>query len=465
MRQPTISGLDDEPQPVLSQAVEAAHLPEGYWPANWWELYGDPQLTEFIETAIAESPDLKRAYGVVLQAWAARGTERTNLFPNTSLGTRIHRVEYSLNGPFGAALNPMSIPGATGSGSGTFFPHIYWDYDLTANLQWTLDIWGRYRQLVAQAEGQVVAAEAEMEYARVTLGVNVAKAYFQLQTAMRRLNVNERLLQAQRQLLYVIQQRLERGLDTGLTLDLQVQSLTAQETTLLDIQLEVEQARHRLAMLMGGHWEVEVKPTNINYHLPIPDDLPAEWLGHRLDLVAARANVISAAHGIKAAKLEYLPNINLNSVWGLETITLHKWIQGHSFHADYGPAITLPLFTFGRIKWDIRGQEANYEVAVQTYNSTLIQAVQQVLDALSRIRLTADALASSSRQLKAYSDTYQLTQQRVTHGLDTDVSLLQAATAWLTQENQYLIVLDQQLQAQVDLVNAIGGGSAPYPVQ
>jgi NodT family efflux transporter outer membrane factor (OMF) lipoprotein len=461
IRQPEITGLYGEPESAIETAVDCSGLSQAPWPSNWWELYEDPQLNCLIEWAIQTHPNILRAQGAMLQALAAKGTARADLFPEIDLGSTVYRWEYSLNGPFGSAINP-TVPTAAGAAAFSGFPHLFTDYDLFTTTTWTLDIWGKYRHLVAAADGEVMARQAELGYAQVTLAISVALAYFQTQAILRRLEVANQLLCAQQMLTNLVSARVEHGLDTQLQVDAQVQQLAAIQEQQTQIQLALETTLHGLESLIGC-WDLQVDLVQLDPdRLPLPESLPLDWLGHRLDLMAHRARVEAAAHTIKAARADYYPNVDLLGVFGLDSITLNKWLSSDSYHMQWGAAVNLPVFDFGRRRSRVEGREADYIVAVQDYNGTLLQAVQQVLDSISKVRRTGEVLVEAASQRQAARNLYELTEQRVNRGLDTQLQLVEATSSYLQVEDHYLVAQLQRLEAQMALVQAVGGGAGGY---
>jgi NodT family efflux transporter outer membrane factor (OMF) lipoprotein len=168
---------------------------------------------------------------------------------------------------------------------------------------------------------------------------------------------------------------------------------------------------HQLAALAGwgpGAGDSITRPMlKLDGAVRLPGSLPAELLGHRPDIVAQRWRVESAAAEIKVAKAQFYPNINLAAFAGVSGLDITRLLNGNSLTAGLGPAVSLPVFNGGILRGNLRVQAASYDIAVESYNATVIGALQEAADRVvsfrslqKQLERTDDALESA---LRAYA--------------------------------------------------------------
>ncbi|MCY1365655.1 Outer membrane protein OprJ [compost metagenome] len=193
--------------------------------------------------------------------------------------------------------------------------------------------------------------------------------------------------------------------------------------------------------------------------------MPLELLGRRPDLVASRWRVAAQARGIEVAKAGFYPNINLlggigsNATQGgvLDFLRYDKLTYG------LGPALSLPVFDGGLRRGELGAASAEYDLAVEHYNQTLVEALREVADALVRIKsldqqqhLAAEAVAVAQKTC----DLALLAQQRGLTGFD---AVLETQPGLFHSQLKEQQVRAAQLAAQADLLLALGGGVLPEP--
>jgi NodT family efflux transporter outer membrane factor (OMF) lipoprotein len=190
----------------------------------------------------------------------------------------------------------------------------------------------------------------------------------------------------------------------------------------------------------------------------LPANLQADLIGRRPDIVAARLRAEAASQRIKVAKADFYPNINLSAVIGLQSFGLDMLNRSGSTYGSVGPAISLPIFSGGRLEGAYRGARADYDGAVAAYDATLTRALNDVADVAVSQRALAERLAQSRLALAASEDAYRLAAARYRAGLSTYLDVLSAEDD-LTANRRAVADLETRAFAlDVALVRALGGG-------
>lgn len=440
----SFSGIAPKAQVTQPEALGASGtLP--YPASDWWTAYNDPKLSELINAAVADSPSMRTAQARLDRAQAQIQVSNAARLPQVGLDASSSRQRFSEN-----FIYPPPFGGSW-----------YWMNDARINASWELDLFGKNRAALDSAIGSARAAEVDRESARVLLAARVASAYFNLARNLEQRKVAEATLREREQLEKLVSQRVAAGLDTNVELR-QAQGnppQTRQEIAALDEQIAI--SRHAIAALAGKGPDAynDLAPTITERPpLQLPVSLPADLISRRADIVAARWRVDATSHDITAAKAEFYPDINLTAFIGFQSLGFTDWINAASRVIGVGPALHLPIFEAGRLRGNLRSKDADYDLAVEDYNTKLIDALRDVADQLTSTHSVEVQWSEQQKALAAAESAYDLAQQRYRSGLSTYLSVL---TAELNVEQQRRSTVDlkaRRYAQDVELARALGGG-------
>lgn len=448
--------LASAPLPAAPAQADAALLAgEGAaFPADaWWQTWRDPALDALIAEALQGSPDMAVAAARVRAADAVAAQSGGALQPRAQIDASLGGTKQSEN----MGIPPLFVPkGVLDTGK------------LALSLGLDLDLWGKNRARLAAARGEALAARADAAQARLLLASGVALAWGDLARIEASRKVAAETLAADRQIETLTAQRQSRGLDNQADLALTTARRAGAERALAALDEAGAMVRNRIAALLGtgpGRAEQLPQPApDLGQSVGVPDALAASLVARRPDLAAARLRTEAAAQRVKAARAAFFPDINLAGVVGLQALGIDKLIEGSSSFANFGPALSLPLFTGGQLQGQHQGALAGYDEAVARYNQTLVSAFHEVADALTQKRASAMQLAQARTAMAAADQAARLTRLRYDQGL---ANLLQVLAAEDSARASRQAVAEQALrafQSDVLLVKALGGGyAAPAP--
>lgn len=422
-------------------------------PTDWWKSFGDVQLDTLMQQALATSPSLKLAEARVARATAFTETARAAQGPQLNGSLDANRQLYSQNGPYpvGQAGHILSVETARLSGS------------------WEIDFFGKNRAALESAVGAANAAQAdaEAEAARLLLAANVARNYFQLARLQAQLQVAERTLAQRTETLQLVQGRLSAGLDTQLELRQSEGGLPEARQQIESLQEQLALTRNALGALIGDpKVAMGVFPPALTaiQSVAVPAALPADLLGRRPDVAAARWRVEAATKDVAVARTQFYPNVSLNAFVGLSSLGLDNFIEAGSKEWGLGPAIRLPIFDSGRLRANLRGKSADLDAAIESYNSALIDAVHDAADQLASTASIDRQLSEQAKAQEAAEGAYAIARQRYEAGLGNYLNVLTAESNVLAQRRQAVDLAARRLDNQVALMRALGGGYQAAPV-
>ena len=192
--------------------------------------------------------------------------------------------------------------------------------------------------------------------------------------------------------------------------------------------------------------------------MALPSALPADLLGRRPDVVAQRWRVESARRDIEAAKGQFYPNVNLAALVGVQSITFSKLLATGSEIPSFGPALRLPLFDGGRLRGNLAAKDADYDLALEQYNQTLIDALREVVDQLASLRSVDAQRVQLDGALATAGEAYELALARYRAGIGSYLQVLAAEAPLIEQQSLQANLRAHELELSINLMRALGGG-------
>jgi len=430
------------------QSLAGVQVDAAAWPQqDWWKAVGDAQLDQLVDEALADNPDMSLVDARVREALAAAGAAEAARKPTLNGGASAA----------GARVPPLLPPLASGH-----FGVIRFGY---LSFKWDIDLWGGKRATWQAAVGNARAAEVDVRAARLKLSADVVQAYFGLAGAYVQRDLANEELQRAEDFLKLTNKRVANGIDSKFSLA-RIEGEAASDRAHLEAaDNEVHTSALVLAALLGKGPDRALSITRPALPaipaLALPSDLPAELLGRRPDVVAARWRVEAAGHDIKAAKAKFLPNISISSLAGLiAPSTLDLFSLTNRFYTIQ-PALSLPIFEGGALRANLAGKDAARDVAVAQYNQTLVHAINQVATQVDDVRSLDAQVTDAETARSSAADAYKLAMQRYRAGVGNYLEALSVRQELIAVEQQLASVQTQRSNAWAALNEALGGGFTP----
>ncbi|MDY7578391.1 efflux transporter outer membrane subunit [Herbaspirillum sp. RTI4] len=433
---------------------------EAGWPTRaWWEKYADPQLNRLIAAAIADNPGMAVAAARVRQAQSMATATHAGEMPQASLEASMGRKNWSGNPYYGG---------------GAYASTDTWNNTAQLNLSYDPDLWGQRRDATARAEDELRAVAADGRSAQLDLEANVLRAYVTLSLEYGLLDSTSAMLEHEQQIVSLAQRRLQGGLGTQMEISQAQVPLPETRRQMEALQENIALARNQLAALIGqgpGAGDSITRPTlQLDVAFGLPSVLPAELIGRRPDISAARWRIEAATQNIGIAKAAFYPNINLLAGIGPMAAGggMLSFLTASNVSTTFGPAISLPIFDGGRLRGQLGVAAAGYDIDVEHYKQLLTGALKSIADQVVTLR----SLQLQKQDAELSVSTARSNLDNATHayqrGLTGYLNVLTAQTQLLRQQQ-----ITQQLQARrftayATLATALGGGfelaqSEPIP--
>jgi NodT family efflux transporter outer membrane factor (OMF) lipoprotein len=424
-------------------AVEAAATA---WPqTDWWKSWGDARLDQLVEQAIGTQPNLQTVQARLKQAQAAVDVAGANRLPQVNGQASATYQRLTENG-----LYPPPFAGSK-----------LWADDAQIGASWELDLFGRQRAALDSAIGQLRAAEAESQAARLLLSGNVVAGYVTLARLVETRGLLQDGLRQREQVLSIVRQRTGAGLDTNVDLRQAEGSVAQIQVELEGIDESIGRSRHAIAELAGLGPDAlnDLAPKLAEVKgAPLPQGLPADLIGRRADLVAQRWRVESAMKDVKVARTQFYPNLNLTAFVGLSSFGFDRFLKAGSETYGAGPALHLPIFEGGRLRANLAAKSADVDIAVDAYNTALLRALREVADEVTSLQSLERQQRAQADALKSAESAFDLALQRYRSGLGNFLVVLTADANVIGQRRATAELKARQLSAEASLTRALGGG-------
>ena len=396
---PTVSGYlmkGDAPAP------SSPRLLEGQAPAGrWWSAFGSPELDAAVEQALADSPTLQEADATLAQVRAQAGVVRGNAGPQVDANAGIQRERVNI-AAFGLTLPGLSNPTT-------------WLYSFGTSVGYDLDLAGGNRRAIEFAKAQALAQGWRTDAAYMTLTSNVVLEAVAIASLRAQIAALEQAVQDDRDTVEITRKAIDAG---GAAPSTQVSATTqlAEDSALLPpLRQQLDEARHRLALLVGkapAEWRApDFDLAKLTAPAEIPVSLPSQLVHDRPDIRAAEADVHAAVAeiGVQTAKL--YPDVRLAADYQQGALSPGQILSYNFSGWGLGPQLTLPIFHSGALKAGKRAAQAAAQASLARYKGVVLQAFVQVADALQA--LTHDEEALKAETLALESATANLRDQRL----------------------------------------------------
>ncbi|MFZ6045100.1 efflux transporter outer membrane subunit [Pseudomonas sp. CR3202] len=411
---------------------------------HWWQVFEDPVLDALIAEADAYNPGLEIAGLRVMEARAQLGIALSGRYPQFQQ----------------ASADSLYLDRQQSGGRNPQDSH-FWQYSAGFDVAWELDFWGRFSRAIESADAAYFAAQANYEDALVLLRAQVADTYFVLRTFEARLRIARENADRQKRS-FEITERLFRSGDSS-ELDFQQAKTQYLGTlaTIPDLEQQVVRTRNALAVLIGRPPGPLSELREREGLIPLPDravlqDVPANLLLRRPDVRSAELAVAAQSALIGVSEADLYPSVTLlgSIVWSASTL------DGASNTRDLaaGPSLAWNVFDYGRIKNDVRVQDARLQQLIEAYRDRVRQAAREADDAATGLALALESERIRRESALAALRSLDLANAQYREGFADFQRVLDAQRELFQQQDNYLLSRSDAVSNLIALYKALGGG-------
>jgi outer membrane protein, multidrug efflux system len=416
--------------------------------AAWWKNFNDTNLDSLVMIAVQSNITLHVAEARVREARAEQGVVAGSLWPSVGSSASYSRNRWGQNSfpplPPGTALD-------------------YNAYNAGFDAAWELDIFGGTRRAVEAANAEIGAAQFGQRDVLVSLLAEVARNYIGARAYQQRLVITRQNIQVQQEILDLTSNRFQNGLSSDLDVQQATALLTATEAQVPSLETGFDQSAYHLAVLLGQPPGALLDEMSDEKSIPltppiVPVGLPSDLLQRRPDVQHAERELAAATARIGVAKADLFPKFSLTGFAALESISANNWFDYASRAWSAGPTVQWELFEAGSIRANIRVQNARQEQALDSYQQTVLTALEDAENALTAYAEEQVRRESLAKSVRANERALELSTQLYKSGLADFLHVLDAERSLYASQDA-LVQSDQAVSVDlIQLYKALGGG-------
>ena len=419
---------------------------------TWWDGFNDPMLTTVVQRALAQNLDLEQARARILQSRAMARAAGAALLPQAGATGSAARVDQSLLSPIGEIGS--HLPG---------FERDYDDYAVGASASWEIDLFGGLRREREAALAGARSAQATAQAVRISVAADAADAYLQVRAYQARLQVANRQLRTQEDLVSLFDQRARQGVSPDRDLNTAKAAMDGVRAAIPPLQAGLDAELNRLDVLMGaqpGTYRAELEAPVALPATPALSiaDGPADLLRRRPDVLAAEQALIAANAQIGAAVSDYYPKVSISGLLGYESLDSTRLFTGLGQESQIAAGLRWRLFDFGRVDAEVAQAKGRKAEALAAYRASILKATEDVENALSDLNQQQIRAAALSRQIDELTRARDQAQQAYEGGAISLVEVRDADRDLLTASDELVRARAETDRAAVAAYRALGGG-------
>jgi multidrug efflux system outer membrane protein len=407
----------------------------------WWEIFGDPVLTQLIDEALQSGYDVQLAAARVEEARARAGIARSEFFPSINYG-----------GGWSRGRNSGEVfPFSTASGNLV---------DANVNFGWELDVWGRIRRLNEAAKAQYLASEDARRGVLLSLVSEVAKTYFLLRGLDEELAITRETVKAFQETYDLFKRKLDEGAASALETSYAAAALGQVASQVPLFERQIEAVENSLNLLLGRNPGPIPRGESLTAQ-PVPPDVPAglpsALLQRRPDVRQAEQELVAANAFVGVAVANFFPTISLTGLFGAVSPDLDSFYPAGKTWS-IAASLLGPLFQGGRLRSQYGVAYAQWEQIKVLFERTVTSAFAETTTVLYAREKLQQEVAELGRTVDAYREMVRLSTVRYNSGLSNYFEVLYAMQLLFPAEVARVVAQISLLNDYVDIYKALGGG-------
>ena len=411
---------------------------------HWWKSFQDTRLDSLIALAVDRNYSVAMAINRIAAARANLWAERGNFFPSIGLNAGWTRQETS--------GNTSTLPQST--------DHYY---DAALSMSWEIDVFGSIRKRVKAQKENFAASKEEYAAVMVSLASEVASAYINLRELQQELEVVNKNVASQEEVLKITEVRYNTGLVAKLDVAQAKSVLYSTKASIPQLEAGINQYITTLAVLLGMYPQ-EIRPvlettgTLPDYMEPIGVGMPVDLLLRRPDVRSAERSVNAQAALLGASKSDWLPKIFLKGSFGYAARDVNDLVKSTSMTYEIAPSVSWTIFSGGQLVNATRLAKAQLDESINQFNQTVLTAVQETDNAMNSYRNSIKQIVALREVRNQGVETLKLSLELYKQGLSPFQNVLDAQRSLLSYENQLVQAQGSSLLQLISLYKALGGG-------
>lgn len=326
-------------------------------------------------------------------------------------------------------------------------------------MKWEIDLWGKLSDKTNIARLDSEIQSLTIEQTQLGLQAQLANTYFSLRETDVKISALEKIISYLEKSNHINKNLYNQGVIAKadvISSDLQLLNAKAELVATQSSRIQLENAISTLIGLTPGEFRIESERYEL---LPakISVSYPSLLLAMRPDIKIAEKRVQEANYKIGVVKSAWFPNLTLSASVANQAIAINDLISSPATVWSLGPALVLSIFDGGSKRAALNSAKADYRFSVAVYRETVIEAIRDVENALTKIEMTSKELDLQSEALKASRKSLEITNNQYLAGLVSYLDVIQVQNSNINAEIKNLNLKLKLVQNQIELIKALGG--------
>jgi len=437
----------ERPEVEVENLYRTDNLPKdsiSFAAVSYEDLFTDSHLKTYIQKGLENNLDIRIALQSIEAAEAYVKQGKAGYLPTingTATATRTART--SENGQFGS-----------------FFTQPFNQFETSGTVSWEADIWGKIRSTKRASNASYLKTVAAHKAVKTSLVAQIATTYYQILALDKQILVTEETIENRSKSLETIAALKEAGQANQVGVDQTAAQLYSAQGQLLDLKNLLYQTENTLSILLGENPRSYAR-SSLDEQTLVNDlqlGVPALLLRNRPDIIQAEYSLVNSYEMTNVARSNFYPSITLSAQGGFQSLELDNWIDSSSIFANLVGGLTQPIFNGRKIRTAYEVAQAQQEQAVHMFKKTLLNAGQEVSNALYDYNISLEKEAFIIKQVVALKRAESNSEELLNSGYLTYLDLLTARENALIAELSLVNNKLSQLSATVELYRSLGGG-------
>ncbi|WP_339917833.1 efflux transporter outer membrane subunit [Yeosuana marina] len=410
---------------------------------SWKSLFSDPYLDQYIEEGLKNNIDIRIAIQQIVTAEAYLKQGKAGFLPTLNLkGTASHQ-ELSENSQFGSIFNG-SIE----------------QFELSSNLSWEADIWGKIRSNKRAYNAGYLQSVAAHQAVKTKLVSSIATTYYQLVALDAQLEITKQTIKNRENSVETIKSLKDAGQVTQVAVDQNIAQYNNAKALQVDLETAIFKTENALSILLGKPAQNIERSSLDSQHIDtdIKLGVPALLLSNRPDVKSAEYGLIQSFELTNVARSNFYPSLTLTATGGLQSLELNKLLNTNSLFTNLVGGLTQPIFNQRKIKTQFEVAKAQQEQSLLKFKKALLVAGNEVSNALYGYNAETQKFEYRQKEVQALRNAESNSEELLKNGYANYLDLLTARQSALSAELNVIDSKLQQLLTVVNLYEALGGG-------
>ena len=409
---------------------------------SWKEMFTDPILQDYISKGLENNIDIRVAMQQINAAEAYVKQGKAGYLPTLGANATFTHQELSQNSQFGSLFSSLD------------------QYQLSADLSWEADIWGKIRSRKRAFDARYLQSIAAHQAVKTRLISDIASTYYQLLTLDEQIAITERTVETRANSLETTKALKEAGTLTEVGVQQTEAQLYTAKAILIDLRNEARLLENTLSILLGeapmlierSDLDEQKITTDLNIGVPV------QLLRNRPDVIAAEYNLVNAFELTNVAKSNFYPSLTLSATGGLQALDKGDLFDPNSLFATVIGGLAQPILNGRAIRTEYEVSRAEQEQARLEFRRAILTASKEVSDAMYSYEAASEKIDVKQKELKAYDLATEYSEELLNNGLANYLEVLTARQNALNSSLDLANAKYNQLKSIVDLYAALGGG-------